>query len=148
MRVLIVEDDPFKRKSLQGELTRHITADLVVEAGSLQEAMLAVSEYEFDLVLLDMAIPSHSGGLGAADTYSQPVGGLDILMHLAFNDNRVAVIIMTQHPTVEYNREHIPLRDVQKALGADGVDIVVDVILFDEDGAWTEPFARALGEMA
>src|SRR5690606_6976173 len=100
----------------------------------------------FDLVLLDMAIPSHAGGPGAIDTYSQPVGGLDVLLHLAFNDSPAKVIIMTQYPTVEYNRRHIPLKDLPAELSSDSIENVIDVIFFSEDNAWKAPFEKAVRE--
>lgn len=144
MNVLIVEDDPHKLKKLRAEIDQLPQVGIVKTASSLQEAMAAVSSYAFELVLLDMAIPSHTGGPGAIDTYSQPVGGLDVLLHLSFNESPTKVIIVTQYPTVEYNRRHVPLRDLKAKLADDGIDNVVDVIFFSEDNAWKEPFGKAV----
>lgn len=144
MRVLIVEDDPHKLNKLSTEISKFSVLQDTKKVTSLQEAMAAVSSSTFDLVVLDMAIPSHTGGLGGIDVYSQPVGGLDILLYLSVNDIPAKVIIVTQYPTVEYNQQHIPLHDLKNELSRDSVENVVDVIFFSEDNDWKEPFNRAL----
>jgi response regulator of citrate/malate metabolism len=144
MKVLIVEDDPHKLNKLSAEICSFSAFKDIKKVTSLQEAMAAVSSSIFDLVVLDMAIPSHTGGLGGIDVYSQPVGGLDILLYLSFNDIPAKVIIVTQYPTVEYNQRHVPLHDLQDELSKDSVENVVDVIFFSEDNDWKEPFNKAL----
>lgn len=146
MNVLIVEDDHHKLTKLCAELERFPMVRSMTTAGSLREAMAAVTAASFDLVLLDMAIPSHAGGPGAVDTYSQPVGGLDVLFHLAFNDSSAKVIIVTQYPTIEYNRRHVPLKEFQTELSRDGIENVIAVIFFSEDNAWIAPFEKAVRE--
>jgi|GEM_PF-1274113 len=146
MNVLIVEDDHHKLTKLCAEIERFPAITSVSTAGSLQEAMATVTASPFELVLLDMAIPSHAGGPGAIDTYSQPVGGLDVLLQLAFNNSPARVIIMTQYPTVEFNRRHVPLKDLRAELIFEGIENVIDVIFFSEDNAWKEPFEKAVRE--
>lgn len=145
MRFLIVEDDPYKLNQLEQAVSICVPNAQFTKATSLQDAMTSLDQCEYDHVLLDMAIPSHSSETGTGDVYSQPVGGLDVLLHLAYTDRPDSVIILTQHPTVEYNREHVPLHKLQDKLLDDEVRNVRDVILFAEDGGWRGRLAAALG---
>ena len=61
MKILIVEDDPFKMKQLRKEVESFGVAERVDAAGSLQEATDLLSAASYGAVLLDMAIPSHAG---------------------------------------------------------------------------------------
>lgn len=140
MRILIVEDDPPKLTNLKDQIDRLIEDYSLCCAGSLQEAMEAVAASDFDLVLLDMAIPSHPSGPGSVDTYSQPVGGLDVLMYLALNDSITKVIVVTQYPNVEYNNKPVLLKDLQNELRSDGINNVIGAVFFSEDNTWIGPF--------
>jgi hypothetical protein len=107
--------------------------------------MTALEVEQYDFVVLDMAIPSHTSDVGAVDTYSQPVGGLDVLLFLASQHRGERVAILTQHPTVEYDRRHVPLRDLTKVLKKDGVVNVVSTILFGGKNDWRIELLEAMG---
>ncbi len=148
MKVLIVEDDPFKSRRIQ-EYLRLIVADAYIEkAYSLHEAVNLLYNEVFDFVVLDMAIPSHSSHNGTSDVYSQPVGGLDILLYLAFDGRSERIMILTQYPTVEYNRVHVPLNRLLVALSADGINNVDDVVWFSEDELWQDRLKKFIGAMS
>jgi len=136
MNVLIVEDDPHKLSQLKREVVEIDKSALIEIAMSLQEATTILSGSKFDVVLLDMAIPSHGGDAAATDVYSQPVGGLDVLLYLATSARSERVIVLTQYPTVEYNQRHVPLRKVRDVLHGDDVTNLESVVFFSEDGAW------------
>ncbi len=135
MRILIVEDDAFKLNAI--EVAIGIRWNAAIEtATSLRAAMTRLEGSVYDFVVLDMAIPSHTSDAGAVDTYSQPVGGLDVLLFLAEHGRSERVAILTQHPTIEYDRRHVPLRDMVRTLHADGIPNAVEAILFTETGDW------------
>lgn len=135
MRILIVEDDEFKCSAIKAAILNVSGAEIEVST-SLRAAMTALEDCFFDFVVLDMAIPSHTSDVGAVDTYSQPVGGLDVLLFLAENERAERITILTQHPTVEYDRRHVPLKDMVRTLKDDGIENVVGAILFTENGDW------------
>jgi len=144
MDILIVEDDPFKCSDISDEI-RALSEDITIyRASSLQEGMDKLSQYSFGCVILDMAIPSHASEAGMADIYSQPVGGLDILMELSMSQRAEKIIVMTQYPTIEYNREHVQLGKMIGILNEDGIDNVVAVIWFTDDGRWRNEMRKAL----
>ncbi|WP_392354264.1 hypothetical protein V8F63_01080 [Brevundimonas sp. LF-1] len=143
--MLIVEDDPFKLVAIQAAVRSLWDSEIEV-ATSLRTAMTQLEDRSFEFVVLDMAIPSHTSDAGAVDTYSQPVGGLDVLLFLAEHERPERVAILTQHPTVEYDRRHVPLKDIVGILHADGVPNAVEAILFNETGDWAAQLLATMGE--
>ena len=80
MRILIAEDDPalagFVRQGLQGE---HYAVD-VVEDGEQARAM--GSEFDYDLVILDLNLPK--------------LDGVSVLRHLRLKRPSLPVLVLTQ----------------------------------------------------
>ncbi|MCW2370063.1 hypothetical protein [Sphingobium sp. B11D3D] len=144
MKILIVEDDSFKLEAILFLVNRVAEMAEVKTAMSLRSAMTALEEGIFDLVVLDMAIPSHTSDVGAIDTYSQPVGGLDVLLFLATMERAERIAVLTQYPTIEYNRSHVPLREFMSVLHQDSVTNVDAVILFSDDGTWRDTLTGLL----
>lgn len=144
MRILIVEDDAFKLTRIKAVVENMAEGEPIADAASLQAAMDKLSREHFDVVLLDMALPSHSGEPGSSDIYSQPVGGLDVLLYLSFNERKEKVVILTQYPTVEYDREHVPLNKLREKLISDDIENVLDAVFFSQDGSWEPKVSQAL----
>jgi ActR/RegA family two-component response regulator len=136
MRILLVEDDSFKMNAVISALEKITIKYELTTVVSLREAMTAVDNQVFDFVILDMAIPSHNSDGGTIDTYSQPVGGLDVLLYLSTNIRSERVAILTQYPTVEYDRQHVPLKKLVKILHGADIHNIVAAILFDEREQW------------
>jgi len=59
-KVLIVEDDIHKLDSLTAFIHQYLSNSEVMPATNLKDAIEAVDSYLFDLILIDMAIPSHA----------------------------------------------------------------------------------------
>jgi two-component system, chemotaxis family, protein-glutamate methylesterase/glutaminase len=85
MRILIAEDDPalagFVRQGLQGE---HYAVD-VVEDG--EQARALGSEFDYDLVILDLNLPK--------------LDGVSVLRHLRLKRPNLPVLVLTQRIRVE-----------------------------------------------
>jgi DNA-binding NtrC family response regulator len=146
MRILVIEDDDHKLKAIRSCLALVDGADITV-ATSLRTAMVELEERSFDFVVLDMAIPSHTSDVGAVDTYSQPVGGLDVLLFLASANRPERVAILTQHPTVEYDRRHVPLKNIVAKLLGDGIGNVAAAIWFSDSNDWKAPLLATIGDL-
>lgn len=141
MNILIVEDDAFKARQLEETVISQLPHSLIRSVSSLQEAVGELDSYSFDAVLLDMAIPSHSGEGGSTDVYSQPIGGLDVLLYLFYDQRPEKVMILTQYPTIEYNREHVPLQKFKARLELDSITNLSAISFFGEDGVWKDRLA-------
>jgi two-component system, NarL family, invasion response regulator UvrY len=87
-RVLIVDDHYIVRKGLVAILTEIPDALEVEEAGSGEEALLKVAQGEYDLVLLDIALPGKNG--------------LEVLKELKVLKPELHVLMLSMHPEEQY----------------------------------------------
>lgn len=85
LRILVVDDEIDLDRMLQ----LHLEAEgyQVVTAASGSEALTALSEDHFDLVIVDIKIPD--------------VSGLDLVRAARQNDRNTAIIVMTAYASVE-----------------------------------------------
>jgi CheY-like chemotaxis protein len=146
MRVLVVEDDDFKFEDIAGLLQDLPEQVDLQRAGSVQASYDAIHQAQFDYIILDMALPSHNLVAGTGNPYPEPVGGLEILLELADQDRPDRVIILTQYPSIEFNREYIPLGKFPSVAARHGITLVKACILFGLDGAWKEQIAREVAQ--
>src|SRR5271163_3508110 len=84
-RVLIIDDEAEIRESLETLL--QIERYTVVVAGSAREGLAKIGERNFDVVLLDLALPDKNG--------------MDVLSEIRLQHPQQPVIMITAYGTVE-----------------------------------------------
>jgi CheY-like chemotaxis protein len=145
MRVLLVEDDEHKRVSIVSALDACNAPVKVEVAESLYTGIDLIGDAEYDLVVLDMAIPSHPPVPGEGSPVSFNTGGLDILLELDSRGRSDRCIIITQFPEIEISQVFYPVKVaaavIEKELGYK----VIDCIAYSGvDGDWLEQFSDLL----
>ena len=109
MRVLLVEDDEHKRVSIVSALDACNASVKVEVAESLYTGIDLIGDIEYDLVVLDMAIPSHPLAPGEGSPVSFNTGGLDILLELDSRGRSDRCIVITQFPEIEISQVFYPV---------------------------------------
>ncbi|MDO8729421.1 MAG: response regulator [bacterium] len=113
--VLIIEDDSFKSDNLATFLKANIGNANISLASDVASGVSAVERKIFDLIIIDMALPSHPVVSGGGAPMSLLSGGLEILFELRSLDRTDFCIIVTQYPEVEISGNYFP---VEKAAAA------------------------------
>ena len=114
-KLLIVEDDTFKSDRICDCLTRLSETPVITLVTSVQAAVAILAERCFDVVLLDMALPSHQAHPGGAPASSLLSGGIEIIMELSFLNRREKVIVITQYPEIEIEGVLVPVEHAEAA---------------------------------
>lgn len=145
VRVLLVEDDQFKQEPIEKAI-REVHVDVIVYvARSVQQAVKLLRVRSYDRIVLDIALPSHESRAGGAQPISQPSGGIEVLLELAYDMRSDPVIIVTQYPEIEYNGRFHSLAKARQALTAAIPVNLINVVQFNaQDGAWRDQFGEAL----
>lgn len=122
MIVLLVEDEAHKRD----ELTHSIQNVLGIEPNivdSVREAVIAVRSTNFDLIILDMALPTFSeDSVDSEDAgvhtkgHDQSQGGVEVLRALNSQKKRAKILIITQFHNFTINGVKVKLKDAQKSV--------------------------------
>ncbi|KRP49566.1 response regulator [Pseudomonas poae] len=110
-KILLVEDDGFKAKSLIDFLGVEWPDATVITAPSLVDAVEALYEPIYDLILVDMAIPSHPAILGGGSPMSLLTGGLEVLLELRSMERNDPCIVITQYPEIEISGTFFSVHD-------------------------------------
>ena len=116
IKLLLIEDDSFKAKSLLDFVYSVLPDVSVTNASSLVEAINQVNNASFDLVLIDMAIPSHPIISGAGSPMSLLTGGLDVLLELKYLERSDPCVIITQYPDIELSGQFFPLQQAGREI--------------------------------
>lgn len=144
--ILLVEDDLFKREMVISLLRERLPSRLVTLADSVSAAVQLLKDNSFDLLILDMSLPSHEPKPGSAGVASLLSGGLEVIMELAYQAIDTPVIILTQYREVEIESKLVPLRLVKKTI-ASTFDIQIrDALHFDrKTQVWAERLIELVG---
>lgn len=88
INVLIIDDHPIVREGLKQILKASSEVVVSGEAGNSDEALRGISEGNYDVALLDIALPGRSG--------------LDILQELKKRSPKTAILILSAYPEEQY----------------------------------------------
>lgn len=114
MKILIVEDDDYKRNAVTNLLTQILKKITISNSSSVYEAIqyLIQENFDTDLILLDMSLPSHPAMPGQGTPISLPTGGLEIIYELVDNNLLdIPIIILTQYPDIMINNIAYPIHE-------------------------------------
>lgn len=116
--VLLIEDEVHKREELSGYLQEYkIGEEFITVVDSVRQAIRTVEMRNYDLIILDMALPTFTiqddvldGGL------DQALGGMEVLRSLQLFGKAAKIIIVTQHPEISIGGKRMKLKEAQVAL--------------------------------
>lgn len=144
-RILIVEDDSFKRDDLAALVSANIGMATIHTATDVRSAIVEISRFTFDLVIIDMALPSHPAVSGGGSPMSLLTGGLEILFELSALDRKDDCIIVTQYPEIEISGRFFPVTDATDAIREKfQIDVIACIEYSAESVAWRGILAKLL----
>lgn len=91
MKVLIVDDSNIVCEGLQQMLINIAGVELIGQANDAQNAITAISEYEPDVVILDIRLPGKSG--------------VEVLKDIRGKKLPIRVIMLTNYPYPQYRKK-------------------------------------------
>ncbi|WEK51824.1 MAG: hypothetical protein P0Y66_07565 [Candidatus Kaistia colombiensis] len=147
MRVLLVEDEEHKSVDLTNRLKTHLNAQNLCVAKSVREAVLAVLTKSFDLVVLDMALPTFSGAAReeGGGGVSQAIGGIEVLRALQSTGKSTRIIVVTQYPEISVSGERVKLSQIGKVVSSRYGQQVLGAVLYSfKTPEWETAFDRLL----
>ena len=116
MIILIVEDDENKSSQLQTFLYGAFPQAQLSVARSLQSGLRAVITCTYDLVILDMTMPTYDIGVDEDGGRPQAYAGREILRQLDRREIAVPVIVVTQFDRFGEGAEALTLTQLDMQL--------------------------------
>ncbi|MDN2696270.1 hypothetical protein O0882_08080 [Janthinobacterium sp. SUN073] len=105
MKILLVEDDTGKREDIQSQVKLSLSQINekceITEKESLRSAWRTLIAEKFDLLLLDMSLPSSDVSDDSAPNEPESFAGREILDQMRLRSIHTPVLVVTQYRTFE-----------------------------------------------
>lgn len=142
-KVLVIEDDDFKISDLAVYFSKCDTTF----AKSVRDGIVAVTNSFFDLIVLDMSLPTFKKTKRTGSGSSQAQGGLEILREVKAGRIQTPLVIVSQYPDIELEGKNIPLEESPDILTERYDANIKGAVIYDADGTrWAKKFETILSE--
>ena len=118
LKILLIEDEPHKKDELVAHLKDFFEDRLELEVSdSVRSSIDMVSREDYDLVVLDMALPTFSASEASGDGgLDQALGGVEVLRSLKALGKTQRILIVTQYPDIFLGGRRVKIGKAQFAL--------------------------------
>lgn len=146
VRCLVVEDDKFKLDSIRLYLHDALHGKVeITECHALAAATCKLGSNSFDIVIIDMSIPSHEPELGAGSPVPFPSGGLDVLFEIDYLNHNSTCIILTQYPDIEIEGLPVPVNLAAAEIETKfGIKVAGCIQYFENELNWKAEISKIL----
>src|SRR5437762_9859016 len=96
MKILLVEDEETKRRQVMDLISQKFSEFGIDEAKSLNSGLRKIAGGAYDLVILDMTMPTFDITLDEDGGRPQAYGGRELLRHMAQRGIKTPVVLLTQ----------------------------------------------------
>jgi len=146
--ILLVEDDEQKRLSLHAFLINSSFAASVEVCRSYQSALANLKSKTFDLVVLDMSLPTFDIKSGEDGGKRQPYAGMEILRQIARRSIATKVVIVTQFDTFGEREKLVTRAELHQAILSTYSTFYVGMVYYSiVSGRWKEELAEIMGQV-
>ncbi|WP_061534420.1 response regulator [Collimonas arenae] len=144
-KILFVEDDEPKLEQVLALLETFTEIEVIV-AKSLNGACKCIDREDYDLVLLDMSLPTFDNGMTVGASGRQKTfGGREILMYLWENEKDLPVLVLTQFKDFPGDEGPVNLPQLHAQLKKDFPGLYRDHIYFEHNNdAWKTTLTNLL----
>jgi CheY-like chemotaxis protein len=147
VRILVVEDDHHKLRQLRVFLSEIIEGLSLLEAGSVASGKDLIRQGMFDLVVLDMSLPSYDIDMDRHEPGGtpQPFGGRELLGYLDFRGLDTPVVVVTQFERFNPGPEEVGIESLGQQLEQQYQVNFRDIVYFNTaSDAWKSSLQRAI----
>ncbi|EOS24912.1 hypothetical protein C804_05012 [Lachnospiraceae bacterium A4] len=130
MKVLIVEDNKDKRNNIKNFLTKRIEGITFGEAKSYSSGISEIYDNKWDLIILDMTLPTYDISHTETGGEKKPVAGKEILRRMKNRKINTPTIIVTQFDV--FGERQISLNYLNKEIEENYGHIWIGTVSYDK----------------
>ena len=146
MNILIIEDNPLKRDKVV-EFLKANDALTITEAASYNSGLLAVHEKVFDLLIVDMSMPTFDRNENTQGGRFRALAGKEIVTKLSKANKLVPFVVLTGYKDFSVDSQSLSIdqiHDLLKTLG----DLYLGCIVFETtDDVWQGKLSAVLEKL-
>lgn len=145
MNILLVEDEAPKRENIRSVVDQRFPKRSLLEARSVGSAIRALRSDRYDLIILDMSLPTFDIKVGESGGRPQGFGGVEVLRYMERLDVVAPVIVVTAYPAFSQGDREIDLGALEKDLAKDHPDSFKGVVFYNSMfSTWREELQEAI----
>jgi CheY-like chemotaxis protein len=149
MRVLVVEDDPYKLQRLQAFVGDALRGADIIACKSYQSGLQEAIEGSPDIIVLDMSLPTYEVTATESGGRSRPFGGREILDEIKRKGQCPWVIVVTGLPSFGEGKEKMSLDQMKAILRVEFAGMYRGTIYYHaSESEWQAALQRELLEAA
>ena len=132
MRILLIEDDEYKAKQILDFLKSsvNILDNQVVLKKAFQSGMESIVNNSYDLILLDMSMPTFEVSASRPSGRPRPYGGRDILYEMKRKEIKVTTIVITQYNVFGEGVDRLNITQLDESLKEKFSDMYLGLIYY------------------
>lgn len=143
MNILIIEDNPLKREKVHEFISSNYEAKLF-EAASFNSGLNLVISEKFDLVILDMSMPTFDRTDTTHGGRFRALAGKEIANRLAKIKRLVPFVILTGYKDFSVNSQSLSIEQIDESLRSIGSDYKGCIVFDSTDSVWKERLSEII----
>lgn len=147
MKILLVEDNPLKREKISEFVSANPDVSLL-EAASYNSGMSLLLSEDFDLIILDMSMPTFDRTDASHGGRFRAVAGKEIATRLAKLKRLVPFVVVTGYKDFSVGSQSLSIEQIDESLSAIGDDYKGCIIFDAADSVWKEKLADIINGRA
>jgi CheY-like chemotaxis protein len=146
MKILVVDDYEEKLNEIEKFLLSEFSNIQVSKTRSYQSGLKEILTKEFNLILLDMSMPTYDISKGEKGGQKKPFAGKEILRQMQRKNISVPVIIITQFKTFGESPKSLSLQELNIELNQ--FKNYIDTVFYVYGNiAWNKDLKRIIDEL-
>lgn len=144
MNILVIEDNQLKRDKLCGFLSSSFDVTLF-EAASYNSGLKALLNRNFDLLVLDMSMPTFDRTTATSGGRFRALAGKEIAVRLKKEGRLIPFVVVTGYSDFSVNAENLSISQIDEILKTLG-DEYKGCVFFDAvESVWKEQLMEIIG---
>ena len=146
MNVLVIEDNQLKREKIVNFLEQYAMIN-VREAASYNSGLTIAMNEIFDLIIIDMSMPTFDKTDMTQGGRFRSIAGKEIALKLKKHNKLPTFVILTGYRDFSVNTENLSLEEIHEILSSLG-SVYKGYIIFDSaEIYWQEKLSEIIGTM-
>lgn len=116
MKIIMIEDNEHKRKKLKDFILSFDVEIVIEEASSYTTGLDKCLNNSYDLLILDMTMPTYDKSSTESGGRFRTYGGKDIVRKLKRKNKNIPFIIVSQYPKFNENSKTLSLQELGNML--------------------------------
>lgn len=143
--ILFVEDNHHKRGKVIAFLKDRNPSCNITEAHSFTSGTQKILENEYDVVLLDMSLPTYDKSKNEPGGRFRTFGGKEIARKVRRRNKQSKIIFITQYASFSDNGRSQTLDEIRNELSSDNDENYIGTVFYDSSqSAWKEKLIAIL----